>query len=673
MCQAKAISDIYEQNRQAIKYVHVPPRGPEAIQIALAFRLLPCDYVCPCYPDDSLLLGLGFSPYTLMLQLLAKHDDIFSNGRAYYGYASYKGADKPTILSSNSHTGIQAIPATGIAQGLQHLKKINSPLYRRGPQDEEPLAVCLLDNVNITEGEVSEAFQAAASNRLPIIYIVQNHTGSDKTATAEAGITSAYELAAGLPGMSRLSIDGADFSESFFAVREVIRKVREGDGPWILQAEMPTLMSDNSGNVREFNRKDRKETDLKDPLLKIEQQLKLNGCTTDEMLDVIEEARNTIKSDFNRAVSAADPDPSKVKKYVFLPTPVTGESGERNPGNGNKVFIAEASAHALTEIMESHPEVIVLKQNAGRKPVADSSLTDTIGGEFKNQKVFSTNNQKAYIIGSSVGLATTGIKPIIEVQSSDSIYGGMNQLVNEVSKSCYLSCGKFPIPVVIRIPVGTYESGGPYLSISNESALLSVRGIKVVYPSNAADMKGLMKAAFYDPNPVVIFEHRGLRENSIPGAQESGVVEPDEDYVIPLGKGRIALEATPERVEEGDSCCIITYGMGVYWAMNAAEFFPGRVEIIDLRTLYPLDENLVYDTVWRHGKCLVLTEEQLNNSFGEALSGRISSNCFHVLDAPVQVMGALSLPAVPMNTELERAVFPDTEKVKAAIDGLLNY
>jgi 2-oxoisovalerate dehydrogenase E1 component len=198
-----------------------------------------------------------------------------------------------------------------------------------------------------------------------------------------------------------------------------------------------------------------------------------------------------------------------------------------------------------------------------------------------------------------------------------------------------------------------------------------VKGIKIAYPSNAADMKGLMKAAYYDPNPVVMLEHKGLYWSKVPGTEDAKTIEPSRDYVLPFGKGSVVLKASDDAIFSGESACVITYGMGVYWAKAAAKDFPGQIEIIDLRTLFPLDEDLVFSTVKKHGKCLVLTEEQQNNSFAEALAGRISKACFHWLDAPVDVLGALNLPAVPLNTGLEAAMLPNAAKVKHRLEGLL--
>ena len=226
------------------------------------------------------------------------------------------------------------------------------------------------------------------------------------------------------------------------------------------------------------------------------------------------------------------------------------------------------------------------------------------------------------------------------------------------------------MPTVLGILLGFALNKG--FELRKDKMVLTIKGIKIVYPSNAADMKGLLKAAFLDPNPVVMLEHKGLYWSKVPGTEEAKTTEPSRDYIIPLGKGNIVLKADDDYVDSGESCCIITYGMGVYWAKAAAKDFAGQVEVIDLRTLFPLDEELVFNAVKRHGKCLVLTEEQQNNSFAEALAGRISKACFRFLDAPVEVLGALNLPAVPMNIILEKAMLPNADKVSKRIGQLLN-
>ena len=225
--------------------------------------------------------------------------------------------------------------------------------------------------------------------------------------------------------------------------------------------------------------------------------------------------------------------------------------------------------------------------------------------------------------------------------------------------------------MVLRVPTGAYGGGGPYHSGSVETTVLSIKGIKVAYPSNAADMKGLMKAAYYDPNPVVMLEHKGLYWSKVPGTEDAKTPEPSKDYILPFGKGNIVVNASSHAIANGESCVVITYGMGVYWAKAAAKNFDQQIEVVDLRTLFPLDEELIFGRVKAHGKCLVLTEEQQNNSFAEALAGRISKNCFQSLDAAVEVSGALNAPAVPMNMGLEQAMLPNAEKVATVLNQLL--
>jgi 2-oxoisovalerate dehydrogenase E1 component len=232
--------------------------------------------------------------------------------------------------------------------------------------------------------------------------------------------------------------------------------------------------------------------------------------------------------------------------------------------------------------------------------------------------------------------------------------------------------GKFPVASVIRVPTGAYGGGGPYHSGTVESSILPIKGIKIAYPCNAADMKGLMKAAFYDPNPVIMFEHKGLYWSKVPGTELAKMPEPSEDYVVPFGVARIVQEANAENVKMGESVGVITYGMGVYWAINASKNLPGKVEILDLRTLAPYDKEATIDLVKKHGKVLILTEETIQNSFAEALAGRLSQECFTYLDAPIMTIGSANVPAVPLNTSMEIEMLPNVDKTFQALQNLLN-
>jgi len=577
------------------------------------------------------------------------------------------------MIHQSSATGMQVIPATGIAQGIQYLKSIQSPLLQYGAQGESPVVVCSLGDASVTEGEVSEAFQFAVLKKLPVIYLVQdNHWGISATA-AETRAMDAYDYAAGFPGIKRIRINGTDFEESYAQLKEIIAYTRETGSPALVQAKVCLLGHHTSGVRKEFYRspEDLQLHAQDDPGPKLKKRLSGTGISDAALLQIEKEAAETVAADFELACSAEDPDPATVQDFIFAPTPILEEQGTRNPG-GEPIVMVDAALFAIREIMEAHPEALLYGQDTGRRLGGVFRETATLAERFGDHRVFNTAIQEAYIIGSVVGMSATGARPIVEVQFADYIYPGFNQLVTEMAKSCYLSNGKFPVQALIRVPVGAYGGGGPYHSASIETTLLSIKGIKIVYPSNAADMKGLMKAAYYDPNPVVMLEHKGLYWGKVPGTAEAKTPEPAADYILPLGKANTVLSADPERVNNGESCCIITYGMGVYWAKAAAKAFPGQVAIVDLRTLFPLDEALVFATVCQHGKCLVLTEEQQYNSFAEALAGRISKACFHYLDQAVEVLGALNNPAVPLNTALENAMLPNAGKVMAILDNLLH-
>jgi len=670
MMTARAMADTYDANRQICKYVHSTSRGHEAIQLATGFLLQSCDYVSPYYRDESIMLGLNFRPYELMLQLLAKGDDPFTGGREYYNHPNIRRQGFPTIIHQSSATGMQVIPTTGIAQGIQYIEHQKLISY-----EVPPVVLCSLGDGSVTEGEVSEAFSFAALHQLPIIYLVQDNDWGISVSSEEARTTDAYEYAGGFKGLERVRVNGSDFVDSYKTMEYTIDWVRRERRPILVHAKVPLLGHHTSGVRKEWYRS---EEDLQkhaqnDPAPKLKKVLLQRGLKEDVLEQIEREEKEFVQKEFEAAVNAPDPDPATVEDHIFVPTPVTEEKGIREPQGKDKVVMVDAALHAVEEILQSHPEALFYGQDVGRRLGGVFREAATLGDKFGDERVFNTAIQEAYIIGSTVGMSAVGLKPIVEVQFADYIYPGINQLVTEISKSSYLSCGKFPVSCIIRVPIGAYGGGGPYHSGSVESTLATIKGIKIAYPSNAADLKGLMKAAFLDPNPVIMLEHKGLYWSKVPGTDEAKTVEPAKDYVLPFGKGISVLEATNEKIESGDSLCIITYGMGVYWAKNAAKSFPGQVEIIDIRTLYPLDEALIFDTVKRHGKCIVLTEEQLRNSFCEALSGRISQECFYQLDAPVQTIGALNLPAVPMNMGLEAAMLPNAEKVAEKIKWLLSY
>jgi 2-oxoisovalerate dehydrogenase E1 component len=668
MATAKAMATLYEDNFKTVsKYVHATSRGHEAIQIAMAMHLLPQDFAFPYYRDDAMLLGIGMQPYDLMLQLLAKRDDPFSGGRTYYSHPSLRDADKPKIPHQSSATGMQAIPATGVAMGFWYKENI-------GIQDknqENPFVVCSLGDASVTEGEIAEAFQMAALKQLPILYLVQDNGWDISANAAETRAQNAFEYAKGFHGIEAISIDGANFTESYVALEKVVKTIREERRPFLVHAKVPLLNHHTSGVRMEWYRDDLEEAKSRDPYPVLVQQLKDNGFSDTEISAIEENAKAKVQADFDKAQLAEDPTPEDLFTHDFAPTPVTEEVGERNPKREEKVVMVDCALFAVEELMKKHQECLLYGQDVGGRLGGVFREAATLAQKFGDERVFNTPIQEAFIVGSTVGMSAVGLKPIVEVQFADYIWPGLNQLFTEVSRSCYLTNGKWPVSMILRVPIGAYGSGGPYHSSSVESVLTNIRGIKIAYPSNGADLKGLMKAAYYDPNPVVILEHKGLYWSKVKGTDAARVNEPSEDYLLPFGKANVVQEIWEQ--EEKETISIITYGMGVHWALNASSAMKENVEIVDLRTLYPLDEETILKSVKKTKKCLVVTEEPVNNSFARSLAGMIQEKCFKYLDAPVMVIGSENLPAIPLNSTLEQTMIPSAEKVKLKIEELLNY
>jgi len=659
MSLAKRMAEIYDENRDVTQYVHSTSRGHEAIQLAAAFQLKPYDFAAPYYRDESMMLGFGYSPYELMLQLLCKKDDPFSGGRSYYSHPAAKHAGKPTILHQSAATGMQAIPATGLAQAIQYKEKEGLD-----SNNNQPIVLCSLGDGSVTEGEVAEAFQFAVLHQLPIVYLVQDN---------EWGIS--YEYAAGFKGLARKQCNGSIFEEAYQCMEEAVQYVREKRAPILVHASVPLLGHHTSGVRMEYYRSevDLAEHTLNDPNPKLRLCLIETGCNETEIINIEQAAIEEANAAFERAKNAAEPLIDEISSHIFAPSPVTEEKGIRSPANGEKVMMVDAALHAVEEIMRQYPEALLYGQDVGGRLGGVFREAATLEQKFGKNRVFNTAIQEAYLVGSTKGMSLGGCKPIVEIQFCDYMWPGINQLATELAKSNYLSIGQHPVQCVIRILVGAYDRGGPYHSGTHESSLLPIKGIKIVYPSNAADMKGLYKAAFLDPNPVIMLEHKGLYWSKVKGTEAAKTIEPNEDYIIPLGKARVALESSVEQFNSGNTLCIITYGMGVHWALNAAKQFEGSIEIIDLRTLAPLDEDAIFSSVKKHNKCIVLTEEPVQDSFAESLAGRISKHCWEHLDAPVEVVGAMNLPAVPLNYGLEKAMLPSAEKLAIVIRDLLNY
>ena len=554
--------------------------------------------------------------------------------------------------------------------GIQYKEKTGIANWQ--PEDA-PVVVCSLGDASCTEGEVSEAFQMAALKQYPIVYLVQDN-GWDISANAkETRAQDISEYIKGFHGIEARTLDGTDFWACYQTVEEVIATVRKERRPFLIHAKVPLLGHHTSGVRKEWYRDDLEEAAKADPYPKLRAALETQDVRLAEFINLEAKVRKEVAAAYEAALHAPDPEPNSIQDHIFAPTPITEETGERAPEGKKKTVMVDSALFAMREIMEAHPEALLYGQDVGGRLGGVFREAATLAQTFGDDRVFNTPIQEAFIIGSTVGMSAVGLKPIVEVQFADYIWPGLNQLFTEVSRSNYLSNGKWPVSCVIRVPIGAYGSGGPYHSSSVESVLANIRGIKVVYPSTGADLKGLLKAAYYDPNPVVILEHKGLYWSKIPGTEGAMSIEPSADYMIPIGKARIVQEANTEHMAKGSSIGVITYGRGVYWTAEAAASFEGQVEILDLRSINPLDIDAMTALCKRHGKILMVTEESIENTFTLGLAGRLQRLCFEQLDAPIEIVASVDAPAIPLNSTLESAMLPNADKVKEAISNLLNY
>ena len=668
ICTARSLSDIYEKNKEITsKYVHATSKGHEVIQLALSLQLKNQDWVSPYYRDDSILLGLGITPYELMLQLMCKKEDPFSGGRTYYCHPSLNRDDMPKIIHQSSATGMQAIPTTGIALGLQYKKNNNLGA------NNTPIVVCSFGDASITEGEVSEAFQMASLKKLPILYLVQDNEWDISAKAEETRAQDISYFSKGFKGLKVFTIDGTDFIESYNTFNKALEITRKREGPVLIHAKVPLLNHHTSGVRMEWYRDDLEDHNLRDPYPFLKDLLLKNGFNESDLSEISVNTDKLVLEQYKKALIEKDPEPIELNQNIFAPTTVKEEIGNRAPNDKEPTVMVDSALFAIREILEKDQKCLLYGQDVGGRLGGVFREAATLAQQFGDHRVFNTPIQEAFIVGSTAGMSAVGLKPIVEVQFADYIWPGLNQLFTEISRSYYLSNGKWPISMILRVPIGAYGSGGPYHSSSIESIVTNIIGIKVIYPSNGADLKGLMKAAYLDPNPVLVLEHKGLYWSKIPGTEGAKTIEPDEDYILPIGKARKVIETDQSNIDSGQTIVIITYGRGVYWSLEASKSFPGKIEILDLRSLSPLDEDQIFESVKKHGKSLIVTEEPSSASFSLGLAGIIQENCFEYLDAPIKIVGSENTPAIPLNENLELAYLPNASKVKDALSTLLKY
>lgn len=628
---------------------HLCTNGHEMIGALSALFLEPGkDWGLPYYRDRAFALGLGCSLEEILGAFLAREVKHHSGGRMMPEHFSHKPLRIPC---QSSVVGSQFLQAVGVAKAA------------RLAQTDEVVYVSAGDGAT-SQGDFHEALNFACLHKLSVIFVIQDNGWAISVPveqqTAGGSITS---IGKGYSGLTVHDIDGCDFEQISKALHTSIQKGRAGLGPSLLVAKVPRIgPHSSSDDPKKYKQESEFQTDLaRDPLPRYENWLLDQKIMTP---DEIKTLRNSVKDAVERAAYAADQIPSqnpdRVLDCVYKKTSV--DRSENKPNRGESLVIMDALNHALDEEMERDKGVIVFGQDVAHGKGGVFGITRGLTEKYGENRCFNSPLAESTIVGSSIGLSVhSHFKPVVEVQFCDYLWTGVNQLFNELSTFHYRSNGEWNCPVVIRTPTGGYIQGGPYHSQNIEAFLAHCPGLKVVMPSNAADAKMLLKSAIRDPNPVIFLEHKALYRQRVFCAKP----EPTKDEILPLGLANI--------VSEGSDLTLICYGMMVSLCFEVAQQLKEiSVEIIDLRTLSPLDFTSILTSIKKTGKALIVHEAPLTCGFGAEIAAQIAQKGFDYLDAPIQRLGALDT-CVPYCKELEDRVLPQKKDIEIAIQKLADY
>ena len=635
--------------KQGKAFFHIGCSGHEASQMAAAQNMIPGkDWSYPYYRDAALCLGLGMTSKEQLLSFLAKADDPNSGGRQmpqHYGLKDLR------IVSQSSPTGTQFLQAVGCA------------MSRKWENDHEVVYVSSGEG-STSEGEFHEALNWASREKLPIIFHIQdNEYAISVHVSAQTSGSSVFSMVNGYDNLSRYEVDGTNFFETDLAFREAIERARQGKGPSVIVSNVVRLLSHSSSDDQ---KKYRKKEDLdkdknRDPLLVFEK-----NCIKNKILkeNDFEKLRNEIIQIVDQDAEWADkqnhPDPNSATNHIYSNEPNLNET----PSNykNEKIVLVDAINHAMHEEMKLNDKMIIYGEDIADPKGGVFTATRGLSDSFGDKRVFNSPLAEASIVGTAVGLATTGWKPCVEIQFGDYIWPAMMQIRNEVASMRYRSNGSWKCPMVIRVPVGGYIHGAICHSQSIDGYFMHMPGIRIAYPSNAEDAKGLLKAALRMDDPVLFLEHKGLYRQGFAASKE-----PDENYVLPFGVGK--------KIMEGDIVTVISWGAMVQKsieAINMLEIDNGIIDLIDLRTLNPLDYEMIGESVKKTGKILIVHEDNKMNGPGAEISAHIAENYFDDLDAPIMRV-ASSDSHIPYNWHLEEKILVQTEDIQKALKELLEY
>ena len=632
---------------------HLCGNGHEMIGAMSALALTPGkDWGFPYYRDRAFALGLGCRLKEIIGAFLGREVPHHSGGRMMPDHFSHKPLRIPC---QSSVVGSQFLQAVGLAKGIQL------------SQGDEIVYVSSGEGAT-SQGDFHEALNYACLHQLSVIFVVQDNGWAISVPLKEQTAGGCIgPIARGYPNLSVHVIDGCDFEAVSCSLQKAVLKGRLKKGPSLIVAKIPRLGSHSSSDdpQKYKEKKDFEEDQKRDPLPRFEKWLLKHESISSETLRQLSEK---IREEVEIAAQEAEKIPFQNSKNVLnhlykkscpLPSPIKEIKNGKEP-----IVIMDALNQALDEEMERDEKVLVYGQDVAGGKGGVFGVTRHLTKKYGKDRCFNTPLAESTIIGMAIGLSVhSDFKPVVEVQFCDYMWTGANQLFNELASYHYRSNGEWHCPIVIRMPSGAYIQGGPYHSQNVESFLCHCPGLKVVMPSNSADAKKLLKGAIRDPNPVIFLEHKALYRQRLFCAKE----EPGKEEILPLGKAEVVCL--------GEEVTLICWGMMVCFAHEIALKLQEEdiaVEVIDLRTLMPLDFETLLGSVKKTGKVLILQEAPKTCGFGAEIAARLSEKGFEFLDAPISRLGAFDVP-VSYCKQLEEAILPQKNEIEKAIRKLVAY
>lgn len=638
--------------KQGKVFFHIGGSGHEAAQVATAFAMKPgYDWAYPYYRDLPFSLAFGYTVEEVFLEALHRAKGPSSGGFAmpfHWGHKRWR------IISQSSPTGTQYLEAVGTAMGAV-----------KDGTDE--VVYVSSGEGSTSEGEFHEAVNWAAREHLPVIFLIQdNKFAISVTKEEQTAAKSVYYLTSGYDGLNRYEVDGCDFLACYETAADAVAKARRGDGPSLILAHTVRLLPHSSSDDQ---RKYRSEEDLakdreRDPLPRFEKYLLENNVLQEAELKRLQQE---VLLQIDRAADIAEQEPEQspgnLLNYVYSPEVIVPEERfVEQEHKGGRIVMVDAINHAMSEEMQRNPKMLIYGEDVAGEKGGVFTATKGLTKKFGRERVFNSPLAEASIIGTAFGLALRGFKPCVEIQFGDYIWPAFMQLRDEVAMLRFRSNNDWSCPMVVRVAVGGYIHGGLYHSQSIDGIFTHIPGLRVVIPSNAADAKGLLKMACRCDDPVIFCEHKGLYRASFAAAPE-----PDADYCLPFGIANV--------VREGSDISVITWGMMVQRSLEAARKLEEKgsgVEVIDLRTLNPLDMDSIMKSVRKTGKVLIVHEDTLTGGFGAEIAAILSAAAFTLLDAPIRRVAAKDCP-VPYGPSLENEMLPQTSDIVRTLEELAAF